>query len=74
MFAVPLKGGDEIAKVMQENVELFGPFAGDVGTPIARGNFVAYVSSWGDVSAGVVVLELDAEGRILNQWVIHTAQ
>lgn len=25
VYAVPLKGGDEIAKVMQENVELLGP-------------------------------------------------
>jgi hypothetical protein len=74
VFAVPLKGGDEIATTMQKNVEFLGPFAGDVGTPIARGNFVAYVSSWGDVTAGVIVLELDAEGKILNQWVIHTAQ
>lgn len=73
-YAAPLEGGDEIAEVMAKNVAFLGPFAGDVGTPIERGDFVAYVSTWGDVSAGVIVLELDAEGKILNQWVIHTAQ
>lgn len=73
-YAAPLEGRDEIAAVMAENVAFLGPFAGDIGTPIARGDFVAYVSSWGDVSAGVIVFELDADGKILNQWVIHTEQ
>lgn len=74
VHAAPLKGGDEIATVMAKNVAFLGPFAGDIGTPIARGDFVTYVSTWGDVSAGVIVFELDANGKILNQWVIHTAQ
>lgn len=74
VHAKPLKGGDEIAEVMAKNVAFLGAFEADIGTPIARGNFVTYVSTWGDVSAGVIVLELDATGKILNQWVIHTAQ
>jgi hypothetical protein len=75
IYAKPLKGRDQIAKVMADNVALLGDnFPKDIGTPIARGNFVTYVSTWGDVAAGVIVFELDGEGKILNQWVIHPAQ
>jgi len=74
IYAQPIEGRDEIGEVMAKNVAFLGPFAGDIGTPIARGTFVAYVSSWGDVSAGVIVFELDVDGKILNQWVIHQEQ
>lgn len=75
IYAKPLKGRDQIATVMADNVALLGDnFPKDIGTPLGRSNFVTYVSSWGDVSAGVIVFELDGEGKILNQWVIHPAQ
>jgi hypothetical protein len=74
IYAKPVEGRAEIAEVMAKNVALLGPFAGDAGTPIARGSFVTFVSTWGDVAAGVIVFELDADGKILNQWAIHPKQ
>jgi hypothetical protein len=72
-FAAPIKGRDEIAKALAADVELFGPFVGQPGTAVERGSFISYVSSWGDIEAGVIVLELDPEGKILNHWAIHPA-
>jgi hypothetical protein len=73
-FTAPVKGRDEIARALAADVELFGPFLGQPGTAVKRGNFVTYVSAWGDVEAGVIVLELDSQGKILNQWAIHPAE
>lgn len=73
-YAVPLEGGAEIAKAMQGNIELFGPFLHKPETLVQANTFVAYAGSWGDVEGGVVVYELDGNGKILNQWAIHPAQ
>lgn len=72
--AAPIKGGAEIAKAMQGNVELLGPFLNKPETLVQANTFVAYAGSWGDVAGGVVVYELDSHGKILNQWAIHPAQ
>ena len=72
--AVPIKGAAEIARVMAGNVKLFGPFLHKPGTVLQKGNFVAYAGSWGDITGGVVVYELDSKGKILNQWALHIAE
>jgi hypothetical protein len=73
-FASPVTGRDEIAKVLAGDVKLLGPFLEKPGTVWQAGTFVAYAGSWGDVAGGVVVYELDVDGRILNQWAMHPAQ
>jgi ketosteroid isomerase-like protein len=71
--AAPIKGAAEIAKAMAGNVKLFGPFLHQPETVVQAETFVAYAGSWGDVTGGVVVFELDSDGKILNQWAIHPA-
>ena len=71
--SAPVKGGAQIAKAMAGSHAMLGAFLNEPGTAVQRGRFVAYVGSWGDVEAGVVVYELDAHGKILNQWAIHPA-
>jgi hypothetical protein len=73
-YAAPIKGGAEIAKAMQGNIELLGPFLNKPETLVQANTFVAYAGAWGDVAGGVVVYELDSNGKILNQWAIHPAQ
>ena len=73
-FATPLKGGAHIAETFEASYSMLGAFLNEPSTVMERDQFVAYVGSWGDVKAGVVVFELDHEGKILNQWAIHPAQ
>lgn len=74
IYAAPVRGRDNVAKVLAADVALFGPFLERPVTILQRGQVVAYVSSWGDVKGGVVVFELDSAGKILNQWAMHSAQ
>ncbi len=71
--SAPVKGGAQIAKALAGSHAMLGAFLNEPGTAVQRGRFVAYVGSWGDVDAGVVVFELDAQGKILNQRAIHPA-
>lgn len=74
VYAVPLKGGDEIAKVMQENVELLGPFAGDVGPSPDSGGLEDGAQVVGDRcrSAGVGVdLDVDPVAERLDRGVVR---
>lgn len=71
LYSAPIKGGAQIAKTMARSHSMLGAFLNEPGTAVQRGTFVVYVGSWGDVPAGVVVYELDAHGKILNQWAIH---
>ena len=73
-YAAPVKGSAEIAKALAGDVQLFGPFLHKPGTLVQANTFVTYAGSWGDVTGGVVVYELDSNGKILNQWAIHPAQ
>jgi hypothetical protein len=72
--SAPIRGGANIARIAAANQPILGQFLNEPGTAVQRGQFIAYVGSWGDVKAGVVVYELDPQGRILNMWAIHPAQ
>ena len=72
--STPLKGGAHIAETFALSHSMLGHFLEEPGTAVQRDQFIAYVGSWGDVKAGVVVYELDADGKILNMWAIHPAQ
>lgn len=72
--SAPVKGGAQIAKAMAGSHSMLGAFLNEPGTAVQLGPFVAYVGSWGDVKAGVVVYELDSAGKIVNQWAIHPAE
>lgn len=74
LHAAPLKGGATIARTLAANHALLGDFLDEPGTAVRRDQFISYVGSWGDVRTGVVVYELDDQGKILNIWAIHPAQ
>jgi hypothetical protein len=72
--SAPLVGGANIARAVAASHSMLGAFMNEPGTAVQYGQFIAYVGSWGDVKAGVIVYELDAQGKILNLWAIHPAQ